>query len=156
MLKRLAVAVMGVLLATGSAAAFQCPLLIRAARVMRWRKINPSDAKVKEVRGSAFAEAGASFIGGHVADSIATAEKAARVLGVSLKVAKMAPAQEEQVRAAEQRIGQSVSRREGRAELFAGNALIVMAWAISCSRIDGIEMAMNSGDVQKPNGRAFR
>jgi hypothetical protein len=47
MLKRLAVAVMGVLVATGSAAAFQCPLLIKqlsdAVATM-----NPSDAKVKE------------------------------------------------------------------------------------------------------------
>lgn len=104
MLKRLAVAVMGVLVATGSAAAFQCPLLLKqlsdAVATM-----NPSGAKVKEGQ-RLIAEAGKLHEAGKHADSIATAEKAARVLGVSLKVAKMAPAQEEQVRAAEQRIGQ--------------------------------------------------
>ena len=103
MLKLLPVVVMGVLVATGPAAAFQCPLLIKqlsdAAAAM-----NPSDAKVKEGQ-RLIAEAGKLHEAGKHADSIATAKKAARVLGVSLNVAKMIPVQEEQIRAAEQRIG---------------------------------------------------
>jgi len=103
MLKLLLVVVMGVLAATGPAAAFQCPLLIKqlsdAAATM-----NPSEIKVKEAQ-RLIAEARKLHEAGKHADSIATAEQAARVLGVSLKIAKMTPAQEEQVRAAEQRIG---------------------------------------------------
>jgi hypothetical protein len=90
-------------MATGRAAAFQCPLLIKqlsdAVATM-----NRGDPKVKEGQ-RLIVEAGKLHEAGRHADSIATAEQAARVLGVSLKLAKMAPAQEEQVRAAEERVG---------------------------------------------------
>jgi hypothetical protein len=101
MLKLLAVAVALVL--ANTAAAFQCPLLVEqltgAAATM-----NANDPRVKEGR-ALIAEARKLHEAGNHAESIATAEKAARVLGLQLKMAKMSPAQEEQVRAAEQKIG---------------------------------------------------
>ncbi len=103
MLRRLAGTVLVILMSTGSAAAFQCPVLIKqltdAAATM-----NPRDAKVNEGQ-RLIADADKLHAAGRHADSIATAEKAARILGIPLKLIKMTPAQEEQVRAAEQRIG---------------------------------------------------
>lgn len=86
----------------GPAAAFQCPLLIKqlsdAVATM-----NASDPKTKA--GTALiAEAKKLHDAGRHAESIATAEKAARVLGVPLKMAKMTPEAEARVRAAEQEI----------------------------------------------------
>lgn len=92
-----------VLAVAGPAAAFQCPLLIKQLNDAV-ETMNASDPKVKEGR-QLIAEAKRLHETGKHPDAIATAEKAARVLGVQLKLAKMAPAQEEQVRAAEQRIG---------------------------------------------------
>lgn len=66
--------------------------------------MNPGDARVKEGKRLIAGATRLHETGVH-ADSIATAKKAARVLGVSLKLADMTPAQAEQVRAAEQRIG---------------------------------------------------
>ncbi len=103
MLRILAVTILTVVVVfTGPAAAFQCPLLITqltdAAAAM-----NAADPKVKEGQ-RLIAEAKTLHEAGKHADSIATAEKAAKALGVQLKLSKMTPAQEEQVRAAEQRI----------------------------------------------------
>ncbi len=103
MLKVSLVAGVLVVVLAGPAAAFQCPLLIKqlsdAVETM-----NASEPKVKEGR-QLIGEAKRLHETGKHADAIATAEKAARVLGVRLKLAPMVPAQEEQVRAAEQRIG---------------------------------------------------
>ena len=82
---------------------YQCPLLVKQLSDVA-AAMNPSDAKVKQGQ-ALIAEARALHGEGRHADSIATAKKAARVLGVPLKLAPMAPAQEEQVRAAEERIG---------------------------------------------------
>jgi len=102
MLRTLVALVLLLVVFAGPAAAFQCPLLIKqltdAAAAM-----NATDPKVKEGQ-RLIAEAKALHESGKHADSIATAEKAARTLGVQLKMSKMTPAQEEQVRAAEQRI----------------------------------------------------
>jgi hypothetical protein len=103
MLKILAIAGILAVAVTGPAAAFQCPLLIKQLNDAV-ETMNASDPKVKEGR-QLIAEAKKLHETGKHPDAIATAEKAARVLGVQLKVARMAPAQEEQVRAAEQRIG---------------------------------------------------
>jgi len=99
----LAVTVVLAIILTNTASAFQCPLLLKqltdAAATM-----NPNEPKVKEGQ-ALVAEAKKLHEAGKHAESIATAEKAARVLGLQLKLAKMNPAQEEQVRAAEQTIG---------------------------------------------------
>jgi hypothetical protein len=98
----LALSFLAAIVFAGPAQAFQCPLLIKqltdAAATM-----NPADPKVKEGQ-RLIAEARTLHDTGKHADSIATAEKAAKVLGVQLKLSKMTPAQEEQVRAAEQKI----------------------------------------------------
>lgn len=102
MRKVLAVTVMLVAMLTSVAAAYQCPLLIKqltdAAAAM-----SAADPKVKEGQ-RLINESRKLHQEGKHAESIATAEKAAKVLGVQLKLGKMDPAQEEQVRAAEQRI----------------------------------------------------
>jgi hypothetical protein len=102
MLKILTMTVLLAVAFAGPAAAFQCPLLIKqlmdAAATM-----NATDPKVKEGQ-RLIAEAKMLHETGKHADSIATAEKAAKVLGVQLKLSKMTPAQEEQLRAAEQKI----------------------------------------------------
>ncbi len=102
MLKLLMVTVMLVVMLAGVAAAYQCPLLIKqltdAAAAM-----NTTDPKVKEGQ-RLINESRKLHEAGKHAESIATAEKAAKVLGVPLKLGKMDPAQEEQVRAAEQKI----------------------------------------------------
>ncbi len=103
MLKLLAIAGALVVGVTSPATAFQCPLLIKQLND-RVETMNANDPKVREGR-QLIGEAKKLHETGKHADAIATAEKAARVLGVQLKLAKMAPAQEEQVRAAEQRIG---------------------------------------------------
>ena len=102
MLKALVVTVLMVGVFAGPAAAFQCPLLIKQL-TDAVGAMNAADPKVKEGQ-RLIAEAKALHEAGKHADSIATAEKAAKVLGVPLKLSKMTPAQEEQVRAAEQRI----------------------------------------------------
>ena len=103
MLKVLAVAVVLTIILANTSWAFQCPLLIKqltdAAATM-----NASEPKVKEGQ-ALVAEAKKLHEAGKHAESIATAEKAARVLGLQLKLVKMNPAQEEQVRAAEQKVG---------------------------------------------------
>ncbi len=103
MLKVLAVTVALALILANTASAFQCPLLLKqltdAAATM-----NADEPKVKQGQ-ALIAEAQKLHEAGKHADSIATAEKAASALGVHLKMAKMNPAQEEQLRAAEQRIG---------------------------------------------------
>lgn len=92
------------LVLVSTATAFQCPLLakqlIDAAATM-----NANEPKVKQAQ-ALIAEAMKLHEAGKHAESIATAEKAARVLGLRLKMAKMSPAQEEQLREAEQKIGQ--------------------------------------------------
>ena len=103
MLKQLVAIVIGTLIATSPAAAFQCPVLIQQLNDAVV-SMKPTDPKLREGR-LLIGEANKLHEAGRHADSIATAEKAARVLGVSLKLAKMTPAQEEQVRAAEQRVG---------------------------------------------------
>jgi hypothetical protein len=103
MLERLAIAGALVAVLAGPAAAFQCPLLVKQLNDAV-EAMNANDPKVKEGR-PLIAEAKRLHESGKHADAIATAEKAARVLGVQLKLAKMTPAQEEQVRAAEQKIG---------------------------------------------------
>ncbi len=103
MLKVLAVSVVLAIILANTASAFQCPLLLKqltdAASAM-----NANEPKVKEGQ-ALIAEGKKLHEAGKHAESIATAEKAARVLGLQLKLAKMNPAQEEQVRAAEQKIG---------------------------------------------------
>ena len=101
MLRILAGVVLVVVFA-GPAAAFQCPLLIKQL-TDTVATMNAADPKVKEGQ-RLIAEAKALHEAGRHADSIATAEKAAKALGVQLKLSKMTPAQEEQVRAAEERI----------------------------------------------------
>jgi hypothetical protein len=102
MLRILAGTVVLVVAFAGPAAAFQCPLLITQL-TDTVATMNAADPKVKEGR-RLIAEARALHEAGKHADSIATAEKAAKTLGVQLKLSKMTPAQEEQVRAAEERI----------------------------------------------------
>lgn len=102
MLKVLLVTVALVLMLASVAAAYQCPLLVKqltdAAATM-----DAADPKVKEGQ-RLIGESRKLHEDGKHAESIATAEKAAKVLGVQLKMGKMSPAQEEQVRAAEQKI----------------------------------------------------
>jgi hypothetical protein len=102
MLKLAAMTITLVAMLAGNATAYQCPLLIKqltdAAATM-----NAGDPKVKEGQ-RLIGEARKLHEEGKHAESIATAEKAAKVLGVPLKVSKMDPAQEEKVRAAEQKI----------------------------------------------------
>jgi hypothetical protein len=102
MLKVLAVTIVLTILLANTSLAFQCPLLLKqladAAAIM-----NASEPKVKEGQ-ALLAEAKKLHEAGKHAESIATAENAARVLGLQLKRVKMNPAQEEQVRAAEQKI----------------------------------------------------
>ena len=102
MLRILAMTALVLVVFTGPASAFQCPLLIKQL-TDAVATMNAADPKVKEGQ-RLIAEAKTLHETGKHADSIATAEKAAKVLGVPLKLSKMTPAQEEQVRAAEQRI----------------------------------------------------
>ncbi|HXJ82084.1 MAG TPA: hypothetical protein VMS64_25790 [Candidatus Methylomirabilis sp.] len=102
MIRVLAVAVLVLVVFAGPAGAFQCPLLIQQL-TDAVATMNAADPKVKEGQ-RLIAEAKALHEAGKHADSIATAEKAAKVLGVPLKLSKMTPAQEEQVRGAEQKI----------------------------------------------------
>jgi hypothetical protein len=102
MLRVLVVTILLLVVFIGPAWAFQCPLLIKQL-TDAVATMNAADPKVKEGQ-RLIAEAKTLHEAGKHADSIATAEKAARVLGVPLKLSKMTPAQEEQVRAAEQRI----------------------------------------------------
>lgn len=101
MLKVLAVTVVLIIILANTSLAFQCPLLIKqltdAAATM-----NAREPKVKEGQ-ALVAEAKKLHEAGKHAESIATAEKAAKVLGLQLKLVKMSPAQEERVRAAEQK-----------------------------------------------------
>jgi hypothetical protein len=103
MLRVLAVTAALALAFANTAAAFQCPLLLKQL-TDAVATMNANEPKVK--RGQALiAEAKKLHEAGKHAESIATAEKAASALGVHLKMAKMNPAQEEQLRAAEQEIG---------------------------------------------------
>ncbi|HKW92220.1 MAG TPA: hypothetical protein VJX92_09990 [Methylomirabilota bacterium] len=102
MLKTFATAVALVMGLWSSAWAFECPLLVKqlndAVATMK-----ADDPKVKQAK-DLIAEAGKLHAAGKHADSIATAEKAAKVLGVHLTMKQLPAAQEEQVKAAEQRI----------------------------------------------------
>lgn len=102
MLKTLATAVALVLALSSSTWAFECPLLVKqlndAVGTMK-----ADDPKVKEAQ-ELIAEASKLHAAGKHADSIATAEKAAKVLGVHLTMKQLPAAQAEQVKAAEQRI----------------------------------------------------
>jgi hypothetical protein len=102
MRKTMAAAAVLVFVLAGSAWAYQCPLLIKqlndAVATMK-----ADDPKVKQAK-ELIAEADTLHKAGKHADSIATAEKAAKVLGVHLTMKKMTPAQEEQVKAAEQKM----------------------------------------------------
>jgi hypothetical protein len=97
----LAAAVLVLVLAT-SAWAYQCPLLIKqlneAVATMK-----ADDPKVQQGK-QLIAEAAKLHEAGKHAESIATAEKAAKVLGVNLTMKKMTPGQEERVKAAERTI----------------------------------------------------
>jgi hypothetical protein len=103
MFKVLVVTVILVVGLAGLAAGFQCPLLIKQLNDAV-AQMKADDPKVKEGK-ELIAEAQKLHETGKHAESIATAEKAAKLLGVQLKLAKMTPAQEAQVRAAEQKIG---------------------------------------------------
>jgi hypothetical protein len=94
----------GILIAglAGPASAYQCPLLIKQLNDAV-APMNAADPKVKQGK-ELIAEAKRLHEAGKHAEAIATAEKAARTLGVQLKLAKMTPEQEAQVRAAEQKI----------------------------------------------------
>jgi hypothetical protein len=102
MLRILALTILAALVFASPARAFQCPLLIKQL-TDAVATMNPADPKVKEGQ-RLIAEARTLHEAGKHADSIATAEKAAKVLGVQLKLSKMTPHQEEEVRAAEQKI----------------------------------------------------
>ncbi len=102
MRKILALTVTLVLALAGAATAYQCPLLIKQL-TDAVATMNAGDPKTKEGQ-RLIAEAKRLHEDGKHADSIATAEKAAKVLGVQLKLSKMSPAQEELVRDAERRI----------------------------------------------------
>jgi hypothetical protein len=102
MLKSLVVTVALALGLANTAAAFQCPVLVKQLTdAVETMKANEPAVKQGQ---ALIAEAKKLHEAGKHAESIATAEKAARVLGLQLKMAKMSPAQEEQVRAAEQKI----------------------------------------------------
>jgi hypothetical protein len=103
MLKSLTVIAFVLFSFVGSAAAYQCPLLVKQLTDGLATR-DPSDPKTK-LGQQLIAEAKALHEAGRHAESIATAQKAARVLGLSLKLAPLTPAQEEQIRAAEQKIG---------------------------------------------------
>jgi hypothetical protein len=100
---RIIVAIVLVAVSAIPALGYQCPLLLKQLGDAV-AGMNAEDAKVKQAQ-ALITEARNLHANGRHADSIATAKKAARVLGVQLKVAPMAPAQEDLVRAAEDRIG---------------------------------------------------
>ncbi len=102
MLKTLPTAVALLLALSSSTWAFECPLLVKqlndAVATMK-----TDDPKVKQAK-ALIAEADKLHAAGKHSDSVATAEKAAKVLGVRLMMKQMSLAQEEQVKAAEQKI----------------------------------------------------
>jgi hypothetical protein len=90
--------------AASPAAAFQCPVLIKQLNDAIGT-MPAGDTRVKEGR-RLTGEATKLHDTGRHADSIVTAGKAARALGVTLRLAPLTPVQAEQVRAAEGRLGQ--------------------------------------------------
>jgi hypothetical protein len=103
MLRVLAVTAALALVFANTAAAFQCPLLLKQL-TDAVATMNANEPKVK--RGQALiAEVKKLHETGKHAESIATAQEVASGLGLHLKLAKMDPAREEQLRAAEQKIG---------------------------------------------------